>query len=213
MSKRATTGGVVLMLSLATLAAWLGLTNKANAHCQVPCGIYDDPARIAQLREDTATIAKAIDAITATPEKHDANQINQTVRWINTKEQHAAHIITVVSEYFLTQKVKPVAKGDPGYEAYLQTLADHHAVMTAAMKTKQSADPATVTALTAAIDKLATYYPPKQAHADRPHASEHAHAHAGADRADRHTAAAHDHAPADSRDGTTRKAHGHDHDH
>ena len=33
------------------------------AHCQVPCGIYDDALRIVQLREDFHTIQKAMNQI------------------------------------------------------------------------------------------------------------------------------------------------------
>lgn len=32
-------------------------------------------------------------------------QLNQSTRWITTKEEHAANIINTVSTYFLTQKV------------------------------------------------------------------------------------------------------------
>ena len=131
---------------------------KAQAHCQVPCGIYDDTARIRRLREDATTIAKAIDHINKLAGSHDANAFNQASRWVTTKEQHASNVITVVAEYFLTQKVKVKAPGADGYDAYLKSLADHHAVMTAAMKTKQSADPATVTTLNGAIDALARHY-------------------------------------------------------
>lgn len=46
-------------------------------------------------------------------------------------------IIDTTATYFLTQKVKPVAKGSTGYSAYLESLATHHAVMVAAMKCKQ----------------------------------------------------------------------------
>ena len=30
-------------------------------HCQVPCGIFDDPQRVAALKEDAATIRNAIE--------------------------------------------------------------------------------------------------------------------------------------------------------
>ena len=80
------------------------------------------------------------------------------VRWIDTKEVHASHVIQVVSEYFLTQKVKTVAPGAEGYDGYLKKLADHHAVMVAAMKAKQNADPGTAEKLKAAIDALAGHY-------------------------------------------------------
>jgi nickel superoxide dismutase len=129
-----------------------------RAHCQVPCGIYDDAARIKRLKEDAATIEKAILQINDLAGKPDANAFNQAARWVDAKEDHASHIITVVAEYFLTQKVKPVEPGTAGYDKYLQKLADHHAVMVAAMKTKQAAEPMTVTKLRAAIEELAKHY-------------------------------------------------------
>ena len=149
---------LVGLVVLATAAVWTIQTREAAAHCQVPCGIYDDHARIARLKEDAATIAKAIAHISELATKHDAKSLNQTIRWVNTKEQHASHIIEVVSEYFLTQKVKPVAPGADGHDAYLKKLADHHAVMVAAMKTKQDVDPATVESLDQAIDAVALHY-------------------------------------------------------
>lgn len=148
----------VVLVGLTTAIVWIAKAPTANAHCQVPCGIYDDPARIAQLREDATTIEKAITNINHMAGEHDANAMNQAVRWVTTKEDHASHIITVVSEYFLTQKVKPVDEGTEQYGAYVKSLADHHAVMVAAMKCKQAADPATVDALKKAIDALAKHY-------------------------------------------------------
>ena len=130
----------------------------ASAHCQVPCGIYDDPARIEALLEDTATIAKAIAQISELTSRSSAQDLNQAVRWINTKEEHAAHIIETVALYFLTQKVKEVPADGGEYQAYLQKLADHHAVMRAAMKTKQTVDPAAAKALKDAVEKLTKYY-------------------------------------------------------
>lgn len=42
--------------------------------------------------------------------------MNQVVRWITTKEQHASKIITTVAEYCLCQRVKPdVFKTDEEY--------------------------------------------------------------------------------------------------
>ena len=55
-------------------------------------------------------------------------------RWVTVKEQHASDIIQTVSEYFLTQKVKPVPRDDPHYQQYCDILATHHSVMVAAMK-------------------------------------------------------------------------------
>lgn len=127
---------------------------SASAHCQVPCGIYDDPARINALKEDATTITKAIAQIRELSSQHDPQAFNQATRWTVTKEAHASHVIEVVSEYFLTQKVKPVAAGAAGHDAYLETLAACHAVMVAAMKTKQQCDPAAAKALDEAIAAL-----------------------------------------------------------
>ncbi len=131
----------------------------AFGHCQVPCGIYDDTARIDRMLEDTDTIEKSILAIVELAgTRNDAKAMNQMVRWITTKEDHASDIISIMSEYFLAQKVKPVAAEAEGREQYLAKLADHHAVMTAAMKTKQDARAETATDLRAAIETLKKHY-------------------------------------------------------
>ena len=131
---------------------------SVSAHCQVPCGIFNDGARIESLREDTTTIAKAqrhITSLSADSAKDRAFVMNQGTRWVTTKETHADDIIRSVSEYFLAQRVKV---GLPDHAAYLDKLARHHAVMVAAMKCKQSTDPATAEVLKAAIDALAQDY-------------------------------------------------------
>jgi nickel superoxide dismutase len=161
MKKHMTTGLSVLILGvLITTVIWGLRTEPASAHCQMPCGIYDDPARIASLKEDAATITKAITNIIELAPKQDAQSLNQATRWIATKEDHASDIITVVAEYFLAQRVKPVEAGTEGYDAYLRSLADHHAVMVAAMKAKQQCDLATAGGLDQAIDTLAKHYQP-----------------------------------------------------
>ncbi len=144
-------------LLLFVLASIVAFDGNASAHCQVPCGIYDDPARIARLQEDAATISKATDKIAGLAGAHDAQGLNQAVRWINTKELHASHILEICSEYFLTQKIKPVAMGAEGREAYLEHLATVHAVMVAAMKTKQTVSREAVAKLEEAIAAMAAH--------------------------------------------------------
>ena len=90
--------------------------SPAVVHCQVPCGIFNDPARVNEMMEDASTIKKAMNQINELHSKGDALSMNQTVRWIMVKEEHAAKIITTMSEYFLTQKVKDdVVEGDSQY--------------------------------------------------------------------------------------------------
>jgi LPS O-antigen subunit length determinant protein (WzzB/FepE family) len=112
---------------------------------------------VAEMKQDAATIRKAI---VQSMELHGGDLVatNQMVRWIMTKEDHAAKIITRVSEYCLCQRVKPtVFKSD---EEYVQALKAHHAVMQCAMKAKQQMDVAACDALDHAIGDMAKMYTP-----------------------------------------------------
>ncbi len=134
----------ILMLVVACLVVVQG--QFAAAHCEVPCGIYADQMRFQQMLEDTTTIAKAIKSINdAVVSKGDPNTVNQVVRWVTTKETHATNTQHVIAQYFMTQRIKA---GSDGYE---KKLTAAHAVMVAAMKCKQSAEPATAEALREAI--------------------------------------------------------------
>jgi nickel superoxide dismutase len=123
------------------------------AHCQIPCGIYDDHARVESMLEDVTTIEKSIQLIATLSGKTDAQSQNQLVRWIMNKEKHAQNIISTISDYFLTQRVKPDQKD------YAERLAIHHAVIVAAMKAKQNADMKFVSSLRQSVEALISYYP------------------------------------------------------
>ncbi len=69
------------------------------------------------------------------------------------KEQHAQNIISTISDYFLTQRVKSKQKD------YTERLTKHHTVIVAAMKAKQNADISFVKDLKKSIEALAPYYP------------------------------------------------------
>jgi nickel superoxide dismutase len=129
------------------------VVQDASAHCQIPCGIYDDHARVQAMLEDSATVEKSAKLITELAGKSDAQSQNQLVRWVMNKEKHAQNIIATISDYFLTQRVKT------SQEDYAERLAKHHAVIVAAMKAKQNSDPKSATALTASIKALESYYP------------------------------------------------------
>lgn len=125
----------------------------AHSHCQMPCGIFDDNARVRMMLEDVVTIKKSVNLIVQLSKKTDAQSNNQMVRWVITKEEHAQKIISTISNYFLVQRVKPDQKN------YVERLKKHHAVMVAAMKVKQNVDAKYVDALEASINKLMPYYP------------------------------------------------------
>ena len=136
----------------------------ASAHCEVPCGIYDDHARIDQMLEDGTTIGKAVAQILELTGKTDAQSLNQLTRWINTKEIHATKIQETIAQYFLTQRVKPARQGTQAFNDYVMRLVQHHAVMVAAMKTKQTVDPQRVAELREAIEAIAVYYSASHTH-------------------------------------------------
>ncbi|MCH7799723.1 MAG: superoxide dismutase [Planctomycetes bacterium] len=136
----------------------------AFAHCEVPCGIYDDHARIDQMLQDTTTIGKAVAQILELTGKTDAQSLNQLTRWINTKESHATRIQNTIAQYFLTQRVKPARQATQAFNDYIMRLVQHHAVMVAAMKTKQTVDPQRVAGLREAIEAIAVYYSASHSH-------------------------------------------------
>merc|ERR1719453_1160685 len=128
----------------------------ARAHCQVPCGIFDDAARVESLKEDATTIRKAMVQIEELNGNSDALSFNQATRWVMTKEDHASAIIEKVATYMLAQRVKPELFDNE--TAYYEALAAHHAVMQAAVKGKQVIDAAACDALDHAIADLAPMY-------------------------------------------------------
>lgn len=160
-----------LLILLITAGAVFALTGSIQAHdpvaapraphCEVPCGIYDDQMRFQAMLEDTATISKSIAGITEFSASLGENPptakgINQTMRWVTTKDDHATNVQHIVAQYFLTQRIKPEN------ERYVDQLKAAHAVMVAAMKCKQDADPATAEVLKNSVYDLYRAYEGKE---------------------------------------------------
>ncbi len=144
---------VILLIALAVTGSILVLPQPSHAHCQVPCGIYDDHARVQSMLEDATTIEKSARLIAELSGKSAAQSQNQLVRWVINKEKHAQKIISTISDYFLTQRVKPSQKN------YSERLLKHHAVIIAAMEAKQNADIKYAKTLRESIEALSPYYP------------------------------------------------------
>ena len=73
----------------------LSLTTQLNAHCQIPCGVYDDAMRVKMIEEHTLTILKSMNYISSN--QSDLEKQNQVTRWIINKEEHAQEIQNIVS--------------------------------------------------------------------------------------------------------------------
>ena len=136
---------------LSVMSCILLLSVNASAHCEIPCGIYDDQARINELLEHVTTIEKSMKQIIAISKEKDHNA-NQLVRWVMNKENHANELQHIVTQYFMTQRVKLDAKN---YEKKLGLL---HQMLVYAMKSKQTTDLDNTAKLTAAINDFNSLY-------------------------------------------------------
>lgn len=159
-------------LLIATAALTFSAVN-VQAHCQVPCGIFDNHARIHEVEEHITTIAKASRLI-RTLSEDEKPDLNQIVRWVNTKEDHAIKIQKIATDYFLAQRVKPASPEDAeAYKTYQKQLETIHHVVFWAMKAKQSTETAPIDKLTAAVKELNKLFVPK----DHSHDHNHGHTH------------------------------------
>ena len=110
------------------------------SHCEVPCGIYDDEMRIKMIAEHITTIEKAMKQIQELSKQESKNH-NQIVRWVVNKEKHAEEIQHIVSQYFMTQRIKFPAKEDAeALKSYELKLSLCHSLLVYAMKSKQTVD-------------------------------------------------------------------------
>ncbi len=126
----------LLMLLLLMLAS----ASSIRAHCEIPCGIYDDEMRFDMIAEHITTIEKSMNMITTLAQEENKNY-NQLIRWVTNKEDHANEIQNIVYQYFMTQRVKPVDKADSdAYTKYIKQLTLLHELLVYAMKTKQTID-------------------------------------------------------------------------
>lgn len=141
----------IALLTVLTLSTIPGLM----AHCEIPCGIYGDETRIKLLNEHIATIEKSMNEILKLGKAKDINY-NQLVRWINNKEDHANKFQKIVTQYFMTQRIKP---GQPEYVKKLKLL---HEMLIYAMKSKQTTDLKNTAKLKSLVADFAKIYLPKK---------------------------------------------------
>ncbi len=108
-------------------------SSYAAAHCEIPCGIYDDKMRINAIAEHITTIEKSMKEILKLESSKPLTH-NQLVRWIMNKEDHANELQGIVTQYFMTQRIKV------GTENYTKKLTLLHKMLISAMKCKQTTD-------------------------------------------------------------------------
>ena len=121
------------------------------AHCEVPCGIYGDQLRVKMIKEHISTIEKAMKQIEKLGSEENINY-NQIVRWVTTKEKHAEDIQTIVSKYFLPQRIKP---NTDHYEDKLKSL---HSILLISMKCKQTTDVKNIAKIKKEVEDFSKLY-------------------------------------------------------
>jgi len=122
------------------ILGFVSMSQILLAHCQVPCGIYDDGMRVKMIAEHITTIEKAMNQIMALSKETPVNY-NQIVRWVVNKEKHAEELSNIVTYYFMAQRLKPVVKKKKkNYSHYQEQLELLHHLLVYTMKAKQSTD-------------------------------------------------------------------------
>ena len=146
---------IVAVSILATVAI---LASIAYSHCQIPCGIYDDEARFGEIAEHITTIEKSMKEIERLSAEAKPN-MNQIVRWVNNKENHADELSEIVTYYFMAQRVKLPAEGDTkAQNEYIKKLTLLHQMLVYSMKAKQTTDLANVEQFKSSLDEFHKIY-------------------------------------------------------
>lgn len=135
----------------------LAIPKEAKAHCEVPCGIFEDTVRIELLKEHITTIEKSMRLINELSAEGEKNY-NQIVRWVMNKEEHAVKMQEIISQYFMHQRIKPVDNTNDHYNMYIDQLTKAHKVAVLAMKAKQSTDMEVIEKLRKAVNEFEEAY-------------------------------------------------------
>lgn len=142
------------------------------AHCQIPCGIFEDNMRFDMIAEHITTIEKSMQKITELSSAKDKD-MNQLVRWIMNKENHAEELSSILTYYFMAQRVKPVENpNEPKFNAYMQQIQLLHWMLVTTMKCKQSTDLNHIASLRSLLERFKNAY---LAEAKHDHKHDHKH--------------------------------------
>jgi len=124
---------------------------QAEAHCDIPCGIYDPHA--AQI--SVLTVIRMIDLMAdleAAHKEKDLEYFNSLARYIAVKEEHAElckrEIRVMWGDYFKAEHVEKFPE--------LHTLT--HKIMQLASKCRQTTNRATALELLAAVNRFAEIF-------------------------------------------------------
>lgn len=104
-----------------------------SAHCQMPCGIYHDDMVYDQVDQYAETMYKGI-AVMNDGKFQTSKERNEFVRWAMQKEAASDETASLLTKYFLQQKIKP---GEPDTAKRLESL---HKLLFLLVAIKQNVD-------------------------------------------------------------------------
>lgn len=148
----------MIVSGIGCLVFLLAVGAVVQAHCEIPCGIYGDEMRVQMLAEHITTVEKSMKQINELSAAENPNY-NQLVRWVNNKEMHADEIQEIVTQYFMTQRIKPADPSDKEAQAaYVKKLTLLHKMLIQAMKAKQTTDQGVMVELRKLLDSFSEEY-------------------------------------------------------
>jgi nickel superoxide dismutase len=110
------------------------------------------------IAEHITTIEKSMKQIAELSEAKKPN-MNQIVRWVQSKDKHADDISHIVTYYFMAQRIKPVEKSEgKAYAKYVKKLTLLHEMLVYSMKAKQTTDLSNVEKLRTSLADFKTTY-------------------------------------------------------
>jgi nickel superoxide dismutase len=145
-------------ITLVVLVLVVAVASMVYSHCQIPCGIYNDPARFDMIAEHITTIEKSMKQITSLSKQNNPD-MNQIVRWVQNKEKHADEMSHIVTYYFMAQRIKPASNtNNKAYQEYIRKLTLLHEMLVYSMKTRQTTDLSNVEKLKTLLAEFRTVY-------------------------------------------------------
>lgn len=108
-------------------------TINLSAHCQMPCGIYHDDMVFSMVDQYIETMYKGISMIKESKFTTPFER-NNFIRWVNLKDKASDEMASLITTYFLQQKIKP------GESDTAKRLESAHKMLFGLTAIKQNAD-------------------------------------------------------------------------
>ena len=123
------------MFKAAILTSFLLGANPLTltAHCQMPCGIYQDAMIYDLIDQYAETMVKAVTVMNQS-KFETVRERNEFMRWVMEKEKESNDTSQLITTFFMQQKIKP---GEPDTQKRIEAA---HKLLCLIVAIKQNAD-------------------------------------------------------------------------